>query len=138
MPKRFLPRAESPSLLIWFLAILAISVFAFFNSEQASRQAKKLAVQSRHLAVENKHRIREIQNVRKSNRDRISRTDKYICIRFSVPIEKSLHDSLKQLPTISYYKQHPDELKAAIQNTKKTIKLFDPKKCDKLPTKGLK
>lgn len=46
----------------------------------------------------------------------------------------SLVDSLRQLPRVAYYKNNPNELSAAIRNTKATIERFSAFDCFSLPT----
>lgn len=47
-------------------------------------------------------------------------------VKLDGAITASLHRSLRSLPTASYYKEHPDELKKAQSDTRKTLETFKP------------
>lgn len=48
-------------------------------------------------------------------------------------IRKTLRASLAQLPRISYYKTHPEELEFAIKNGEETLARFAARDCYQLP-----
>lgn len=63
--------------------------------------------------------------VRKAN-------DKATCLQIELlkePIRNSIADSIKQLPQLDYYKQHPAELKKALADSNRTLANFAPKTC---------
>jgi hypothetical protein len=64
---------------------------------------------------------------------RLAGVDHATCVRVSrinAQIEVSLHRSLKSIPTIAYYKNHPEELAKVIDQTQEQIELFRPVSCD--------
>ena len=64
---------------------------------------------------------------------RLASVDHGTCVQvqaINAQIEVSLHRSLKSIPTISYYKNHPDELAKVIEQTQEQIELFQPHSCD--------
>lgn len=63
-----------------------------------------------------------------------ARTDRVICERVNKLyrlIQAQVRLSLKQNPTLTYYKTHPDELVAVQQATRDEITAFAPKTCPK-------
>lgn len=69
--------------------------------------------------------------VRVNSQERAS-VDRRICVavnKVNTTIETTLHRSLKTLPTITYYKEHPDELVQQIALVRQEITEFKPLKC---------
>lgn len=44
-------------------------------------------------------------------------------------IEVSIQRSIKTLPTLTYYKEHPSELQSALNQARQAAKQFAPSKC---------
>jgi hypothetical protein len=63
---------------------------------------------------------------------RLSSVDKSTCSQVQAikgQIEVSLHRSLLSIPTIAYYKNHPEELAKAVKQINGQIELFKPQDC---------
>jgi hypothetical protein len=48
-------------------------------------------------------------------------------------VREEIRQAGAQLPTIAYYQEHPEELKKAISDNKKSLKRFAPLPCPKAP-----
>lgn len=70
--------------------------------------------------------------------DKFKQTDVRLCEKFSKPIRGSLQRSLKTLPTLAYYKQHPDELRSAQTENRRLLREMSAKECEQLSSQQAK
>lgn len=72
----------------------------------------------------------------KDNRDtkRIGRSDLTLCLKFTKPIEITQRRALTTLPTLAYYKEHPEELRDQISQIKAMLHSFASATCYELPS----
>lgn len=95
------------------IAFVFVSAGAFALSEIKNRDSEETAARLHASAVSSLDNCSQIESLK-------------------TQVRESIIKSKTRLPTFSYYKEHPDELKSALKDTDSAIKRFAENDCYKL------
>lgn len=86
------------------------------------------------LVIANIITVTVVVDQRRDNARRFAATDRELCIRFTRPLHDIIVRSNKSIPTLSYYRTHPDELEKVMNQNRLALKEFDLSTCHTLPS----